>query len=82
MKSEPPWSDDEVESLNAYQADGRVHPFTSEDGNALIATSTGWVEAIGGPIIQTWAHSWMVDWSWKKNLAGWDPSPTLPKTFA
>lgn len=66
-----PWTDDQVASLNAFQAAGRVHPFTGDtpegggERPVLIATNAGWVEYDGGPIYQTWAHSWMTDWSWK-----------------
>ena len=65
-----PWTDDQVASLNGWQACGYVHPFTGERGpngeeTLLIATSAGWVEREGGPVVQTWAHNFMADWSWK-----------------
>jgi hypothetical protein len=62
-----PWTEDEVASLNAYQASGRWHPFTSPsgDGSSLIATPAGWVDKEGGPVVQDWAHMWMADWGWK-----------------
>lgn len=63
MKSAP-WTDDEVESLNAYQHAGIFHQFTSTNGHDLIATNNGWVENIGGPIVQDWCHPFMADWSW------------------
>lgn len=66
---EAPWTEDQVASLNAYQASGRGHPFTGTrrlDGTEtiLIATTAGWVANPGGPVVQTWAHDFMVDWSW------------------
>lgn len=69
--SNAPWTDEEVASLNAYQESGVMHPFTGTrkpDGGetVLIATKEGWVESEGGPIVQTWAHGWMADWSWKR----------------
>ena len=63
-----PWNDDQVASLNAYQAAGYVHPFTHGDGEQqvdLIATRDGWVAEEGGPVVQTWAHEFMTDWSWR-----------------
>jgi hypothetical protein len=65
-----PWSDDQVASLNAYQEAGVMHPFTGErkpDGSEtiLIATQAGWVEELGGSVVQKWAHAWMANWAWK-----------------
>lgn len=62
---EPPWSDDQVASLNAYQASDFVHPFTGQQGATLRATAAGWVEHDGGPVVQKWAHQFMADWSWR-----------------
>lgn len=78
MKKSAPWTQDEVDSLNACQADGRVHEFTSVNGHILIATLEGWLAVPGGEVVQTWAHSFMCDWSWQRFF---DPVP-LPKTFA
>jgi hypothetical protein len=65
-----PWTDDQVASLNAYQESEKNHPFTGNrkpDGSEtiLIATPNGLVEEEGGPIVQTWAHSWAVNWEWQ-----------------
>jgi len=65
-----PWSEDQVASLNAYQAARTMHPFTGStaDGKKvdLIATSAGWIAEHGGPIVQDWAHGWMANWGWKR----------------
>lgn len=66
-----PWTPEEVESLNGYQECEFVHPFTGERGpngeeTILIATRDGWIERVGGPIVQDWAHWFMADGSWKK----------------
>lgn len=50
---------------NAYQKSDYVHPFTSETGGDLIATPDGWVETVGGPVVQNWAHKFMCRWSGK-----------------
>ena len=69
-----PFTDEEVASMNAYQACGHGHPFTGKRGpmgeeTILRATPDGWVEVEGGPIVQRWAHVWMTDWSWRQ--PGW-----------
>lgn len=43
-----PWTDDQVSSLNAFQAEGRMHEFTCNWGHyclvrSLTATKDGWV---------------------------------------
>jgi hypothetical protein len=65
-----PWTAHQVASLNAYQQSGGMHPFTGtrradNSETVLIATPEGWVEAPEGPVVQTWAYSWMADWSWR-----------------
>jgi len=72
-RADAPWTFSQVISLNAYQASGRFHPFTGErkengDETVLIATLAGWTETSGGPIVQTWAHEFMADWSWGGEL--------------
>lgn len=67
---EAPWTEDEVASLRAYQTASFVHPFTGTRGpngeeTILIPTPEGWVERDGGPVVQTWAHDFMVNWAWK-----------------
>ncbi len=66
-----PWTDDQVASLNGWQQCGYVHPFTGSHGPdgercILIATTAGWIERVGGPVVQTWAHPFMADGSWKR----------------
>jgi hypothetical protein len=69
-----PWNEDQVRSLNSYQACGWCHPFTcgerEPDGthHVLVATSKGWhclsCFARGKDYVQTWCHDFMADWSW------------------
>lgn len=78
QRSNAPWTDDQVASLNGYQQAGFVHPFTGGRGpggeeTVLIATKDGWVEREGGPVVQTWAHPFMADWSWQ------DANPFAPR---
>ena len=63
-----PWTQAQVDCLNAYQRSGVGHPFTGERGpggeeTILIATQAGWVEVTDGPVVQTWAHRFMAEWS-------------------
>ena len=71
VQVEAPWTDDQVASLNGWQKCGWVHPFTGTRGphgeeTVLIATRDGWIEKEGGPVVQTWAHDFMVNWAWKQ----------------
>jgi hypothetical protein len=61
------WTQDQVDSLNAFQQSDKFHPFTSPITNKdLVATIYGWVEKTNSSqIVQTWAHDFMLDWSWK-----------------
>lgn len=74
--STAPWTDDEVDSLNAYQSAGFVHPFTGPAGGDLIATKDGWIEEPGGVVVQSWAHPWMANWRWNDL-----PTPTTEAEF-
>jgi hypothetical protein len=63
-----PFSDDQVASLNGYQAAGTGHPFTcGTDGcrGILRAAPAGWY-CPGCNYRQSWAWRWMVDWSWRR----------------
>lgn len=65
------FTEDQVESLNAYQACGQWHPFTCGNhcGATLIATTDGWIcPTEGCGYTQDWAHSFMADGSWKRSL--------------
>jgi len=62
-----PFSDDQVASLNAYQASDSFHPFTCgslECREVLQADSDGW-SCAKCSYRQDWAHEFMADWSWK-----------------
>lgn len=67
MSFKAPWTEEQVASLNAYQASGRYHPFTcanrSEPGHqerhgdlgVLVATKDGWI-CPDCDYTQDWAH--------------------------
>lgn len=63
---ESPFTEDQVKSLNAYQASKSCHPFTCICGGhtALIATKDGWI-CPKCDYKQKWAHKFMADWTWK-----------------
>lgn len=65
MSVKAPWTEEQVEALKRYQADGRFHPFTCPgeglgcgDHRELIPTTGGWVCACGR-YRQDWAHGFM-----------------------
>jgi len=72
MEIRPPWTDEQVERLNAYQAAGKMHPFSCPDreepGHEIIngdlgtltATNDGWV-CTGCGYTQDWARESMAD---------------------
>lgn len=82
MEGELPFvfSEDEVESLNAYQDAGVMHPFTCGNCSGhrdLIATREGW-HCPDCDYRQDWAHLEMKNWQWL--LLAWNPlSPDLER---
>lgn len=63
------FTDDQVKSLNEYQAAGIMHPFTCGNGcrnSVLQATNEGWICPGGCGYTQDWAHGFMANWEWKR----------------
>lgn len=79
MMRKAPWTDVEIQNLRDYQTCGIFHPFTGE-GCDLIPTPAGWVEREGGPVVQDWAHDWMVDGSWRARLEQVEGARTMTQT--
>lgn len=74
----PPWDDDQVKALNAYQAAGRFHPFTCGGGHSgqteLVATTDGWVcPRRDCGYEQRWAHAGMAE-AWASEPFVWPPT--------
>lgn len=68
--SENIFTEDQVKSANEYQEQGYFHPFTCGNhcGATLVATTHGWIcPTEGCGYTQGWAHSFMLDWSWKEH---------------
>jgi hypothetical protein len=72
-----PFTADQVASMNAYQKSGSGHPFTCGNDNCpgagdgeriLVADTYAW-HCPRCSYLQTWAHRFMGDWSWKMHLA-------------
>jgi hypothetical protein len=84
QKIVPPWTKEQVDTLNAYQASGVMHAFTCvnrDDGKhevrhgdtgTLTAREDGWhCEDCG--YIQRWAHAFMADAEWlKERIAAYE----------
>jgi hypothetical protein len=92
-RSTAPWTDDEVDSLNAYQQSGAGHEFTCGDdacrgGKAgrpgsrqapLIAGPGGWLCRFC-PYRQDGAHPWMANWEWEQfRWPGTPPDGQVPE---
>ena len=67
MMIKQPWTQEQVDALNAYQVSGRFHPFTCpgdfdrcEDHRELTARLYGW-ECACGKYTQDWAHDFMME---------------------
>jgi ribosomal protein S27AE len=70
-----PWAAGQVASLNAYQKESRLHPFTCGESDcragafpeqaALVAHEDGW-RCPRCQYTQNWAHTWMADESWRQ----------------
>ena len=60
---EAPWTDEQVENLNRWQACEHVHEFTCPNNHdasrVLVAANDGW-HCPGCAYTQTWAHSAML----------------------
>lgn len=63
-----PWTEDQVASLNAYQASPSCLPFLDEKGLPLLATTRGWVRQGTDEIVDRWAYHWMLDGTWRKPI--------------
>jgi hypothetical protein len=65
MNVEAPFTDDEVASLNAYQNNDFMHPYTCVCGDhvKLIATTDGWV-CKKCAYTQNWCHDFTANWDW------------------
>lgn len=56
-----PWTDEQVDHLNAFQRSGAFHPFTcGKCRNDLVATTGGWIcPTTDCGYTQDWAHEFM-----------------------
>jgi hypothetical protein len=69
-----PFTQDEVNSLNGYQARGYMHPFTCGTNGCpgvLEARTTGWICRFCD-YTQDWAHLFMANWGWKAHADAMD----------
>ena len=58
------WTQDQIDSLNAYQIAGVMHPYTCGKCRATLkATVDGW-QCPKCDYTQEGAHDFMKDWSW------------------
>jgi len=78
-KMHAPFSPAQMESLNAFQESEYVHPYTchspgcpaaewagDDDWLPMAADADGLHCIDGCRRVQTWAHAWTADWSWRE----------------
>ena len=64
----PPFSEQQIKSMNDFQASGSFHPFTCGNDSRhrdLIATPEGWI-CPDCDYTQDWSHDWMTDDGWRR----------------
>lgn len=60
-----PYNNDQVGSLNAYQASGTFHEFTCANSHGpLVANNDGW-HCDKCNYAQRWSWAWMANWEWQ-----------------
>lgn len=64
-----PWTDEQVDALNDYQAESMFHPYTCSEAHTgdrrnLVATTRGWICRYCN-YTQDWAHSQVVE-AWQR----------------
>lgn len=70
-----PFTQGEVDSLNAYQQSGAMHPFTCGsgkhtdfnhlDGEGVLMARPEGLYCPYCNYVQNWCWPWMADWSWR-----------------
>lgn len=60
-----PWSDEEIASLQEYQASGRFHPFTCVEGHGALTPGRMGFTCAQCDFAQPWAFAWMTNGSWR-----------------
>lgn len=57
-----PWTSEQVDALNRYQSESRMHPFTCLDHHLLAASHSGWYCTDPDcEYTQDWAHPFMAN---------------------
>jgi hypothetical protein len=81
MRTEPPWTADEIAALERWQTCGWVHPFTCRESahGSLAPTRAGWV-CLQCDYRQDWAHGHMLQGPPPNPLSyfGLAPAPLAP----
>ena len=54
-----PWTPEQVKSLEEWQKNPMVHPFTCYNGHELVPTPAGWICPRCPEYHQDWAHDFM-----------------------
>ena len=72
MLIKAPWTQDQVDSLNAYQKSELHHEYTCDKHHVLVAHENGWI-CPSCTYQQNWCHDWSANWQWKQDnpLTSW-----------
>jgi len=67
MQVTTPWTEEQVKSLNEFQHCGYWHPYICANcSSILVAIESGWIcPTTNCDYVQTWAHLFSTNWSWK-----------------
>jgi DNA-directed RNA polymerase subunit RPC12/RpoP len=66
-ETNPPFTPDQVKSINGFQKSKDWHPVTCPNcGGDLIVSPEGMTCPNCGDYHQNWVHSFMADWEWKR----------------
>lgn len=60
----PPFSEDQIKSINEFQNSEVMHPFTCCDHQSMVAEKDG-MRCLKCNRLQEWVHEWMANWEWK-----------------
>jgi hypothetical protein len=63
-----PFTQEQVESFNAYQRNSGQHPYTCgiESIHKPLIASTDGLRCVDCEYYQSWAHSFSLGWMWKR----------------
>lgn len=67
-KVDAPFTEEQVESFNAFQRNSGKHPYTcgNDSSHALLIAAPDALKCPDCEYHQSWAHSFSLGWTWKR----------------